>query len=155
MSETPQDETPVENTPVDSSPESAETQPSDPARGEATADSDAPAEENHPSITDDEATVINERVVETLKTVYDPEIPVDIYQLGMIYEVDVNDTAFTFVKMTLTSPSCPVAGTLPGEVEEKVKKVDGVRDAKIELVWEPPWTPDMMSDAAKLQLNMM
>ncbi len=94
-------------------------------------------------------------VIDALKTVYDPEIPVNIYELGLIYEIIVSPTSFVDVKMTLTSPSCPVAGTLPGEVEQKVKSVPGVSDAKIELVWEPSWDMSKMSEAAKLQLNMM
>lgn len=94
-------------------------------------------------------------VIDALKTVYDPEIPVNIYELGLIYEITVSPASFVDVKMTLTSPSCPVAGSLPGEVEQKVKSVPGVSDAKIELVWEPSWNMSMMSEAAKLQLNMM
>ncbi len=92
-------------------------------------------------------------IVEALKTVYDPEIPVDIYELGLIYEVDVREDDSVYVKMTLTSPMCPVAEILPPEVEEKVRAVPGVRDVVLDLVWEPAWTPDMMSEAAKLQLN--
>jgi FeS assembly SUF system protein len=94
-------------------------------------------------------------VVEALKTVYDPEIPVNIYELGLIYEVDVKDDGMVDVKMTLTSPACPVAGSLPPEVREKTLSVEGVRDAHVEVVWDPPWTPDKMSDAARLQLGMM
>ena len=95
------------------------------------------------------------RVVAALKTCYDPEIPVDIYELGLIYGVDIDPTGFVDVTMTLTSPGCPVAGSLPGEVEEKVKSVPGVRDARVNLVWEPMWTKDLMSDAAKLTLGFM
>lgn len=93
-------------------------------------------------------------VIEVLKTVYDPEIPVNIYELGLIYEVNVEPGGSVHVRMTLTSPSCPVAGSLPGEVEQKVKSVPGVTDARIELVWEPAWNMSMMSEAARLQLNM-
>jgi nitrogen fixation NifU-like protein len=96
---------------------------------------------------------IEERVVETLKSCYDPEIPVDIYELGLIYEVNVAADGNVDIKMTLTSPACPVAGTLPGEVETRVRSVDGVADAKIELVWDPPWDKEMMSEAAKVQLG--
>ncbi|MFP6563241.1 MAG: SUF system Fe-S cluster assembly protein [Myxococcota bacterium] len=96
---------------------------------------------------------IRPRLVEALKTVYDPEIPVDIYELGLIYEVEVREEAKVYIKMTLTSPMCPVAEILPQEVEEKLRAVDGVRDVSLELVWEPPWNPDMMSEAAKLTLN--
>ena len=88
-----------------------------------------------------------------LKTVYDPEIPVDIYELGLIYEVDVRDEGFVYVKMTLTSPMCPVAETLPPEVETKIRGVVGVERVELELVWDPPWSPDMMSEAAKLELG--
>ena len=94
-------------------------------------------------------------IIETLKTVFDPEIPVNIYDMGMIYEVRVEENGFAFVKMTLTSPACPVAGTLPPEVEVKVAGVEGVVDAKVELVWEPTWTQEMLSEAAKLQLGLM
>jgi FeS assembly SUF system protein len=100
-------------------------------------------------------TEIEPRVISILKTCYDPEIPVDIYELGLIYGVDVDAAGFVNVTMTLTSPGCPVAGSLPGEVEEKVRSVPGVRDARVTLVWEPMWTKDMMSDAAKLTLGFM
>lgn len=98
---------------------------------------------------------IRERVVEAMKTVYDPEIPVDVYELGMIYDVAVDERGQVVVTMTLTSPSCPVAGTLPLEVEEKVTRVTGVTQGKVDLVWDPPWTPELMSEAAKLELGMM
>ncbi len=98
---------------------------------------------------------IEERVVAVLRTIYDPEIPVDIYELGLIYDVNVDEELKSVhVSMTLTSPSCPVAGTLPGEVETKVKGVDGVEDAYVELVWDPPWTMEKLSEAAKLQLGL-
>lgn len=96
---------------------------------------------------------IKENIVEQIKTCYDPEIPVDIYELGLIYEIRVEENGETEVDMTLTSPACPVAGSLPGEVEEKVKKAEGVTGTKLDLVWEPPWHPDMMSEAAKLELG--
>jgi FeS assembly SUF system protein len=95
-----------------------------------------------------------QRVVEIIKTVYDPEIPVNIYELGLIYEIDVRAENAVYVKMTLTSPMCPVAETLPPEVEQKVRMVEGVGDVELELVWDPPWDPEMMSEAAKLELNM-
>ena len=98
---------------------------------------------------------IEKDVVETLKTVYDPEIPVDIYQLGLIYNIDVRDDRSVEVRLTLTSPMCPVAGTLPPEVEVKVAQVEGVTKAIVDLVWDPPWNPSMMSEAAKLELGMM
>jgi len=93
-------------------------------------------------------------VVEALKTVYDPEIPVDIYELGLIYHIDVRDDRSVEVRLTLTSPMCPVAGSLPPEVEAKVAQVPGVTSAAVDLVWEPPWNPSMMSEAAKLELGM-
>ena len=97
---------------------------------------------------------IKKRVVEELKTVYDPEIPVNIYELGLIYQLEISETGFADVEMTLTSPMCPVAGSLPGEVEAKVKSVNGVSDARVELVWDPPWNMEMLSEEARLQLGM-
>jgi FeS assembly SUF system protein len=98
---------------------------------------------------------VRESVIAALKTIFDPEIPVNIYDMGMIYEVRVEENGFAFVKMTLTSPACPVAGSLPGEVEVKVAGAEGVTDAKVELVWDPPWSQAMLSEAAKLQLGLM
>jgi FeS assembly SUF system protein len=97
---------------------------------------------------------IKQSVVDVLKTVYDPEIPVDIYELGLVYDVNVEESGSVVVRMTLTSPMCPVAESLPPEVEEKVRAVAGVTDVKIDLVWEPPWTPSLMSEAARLELGM-
>ena len=96
-----------------------------------------------------------EAVIEMLKTIFDPEIPVNIYELGLVYEVNIIPENVVEIVMTLTSPSCPVAGTLPGEVEEKVKSVSGVSDAVVELVFEPAWNQDMMSEEAKLELGFM
>jgi len=98
---------------------------------------------------------LREEIIEAIKTVYDPEIPVNIYEMGMIYEVRVEENGYAHVKMTLTTPACPVAGTLPGEVEHRVASVEGVTDAKVELVWDPPWTQEMLSEAARLQLGLM
>ena len=92
-------------------------------------------------------------VIETIKTCYDPEIPVDIYALGLIYTVKALSGGRVEVTMTLTSPACPVAGTLPGEVESKIRAIDGVTHVKVELVWDPPWDKDMMSEAAQVQLG--
>jgi len=105
------------------------------------------------------AEAVRERIVKVLKTVYDPEIPVDIYEMGLIYRIAVkraNDqnTYPVDVVMTLTTPMCPVAETLPPEVEAKIRSVEGVAEVHLDLVWDPPWTPDMMSEAAKLALNM-
>ncbi len=97
---------------------------------------------------------LREAVVEALKTVFDPEIPVNIYELGLIYELKVDSENKVAIEMTLTSPMCPVAGSLPGEVESKVKSVPGVQDAEVELFWDPPWSMEMMTEEAKLQLGM-
>lgn len=97
--------------------------------------------------------VLDARIVEALKTVFDPEIPVDIYELGLIYDVAIDAEAFVKVQMTLTSPHCPVAESLPGDVERTVRDVDGVSDARVEVVWDPTWNPAMMSEAAKLELG--
>ena len=98
---------------------------------------------------------LKDKIVEVLKTIYDPEIPVNIYEIGLIYEVEVDPDNVVKIDMTLTSPACPVAGTLPGEVESKVAAISGVASAKVDLVWEPTWTPEKMSEAAKLQLGML
>lgn len=98
---------------------------------------------------------LKNQVIEVLKSCYDPEIPVNIYELGLVYDIDVSPESNVSVRMTLTSPSCPVAGSMPGEIETKIRGIQGVRDAKIELVWDPPWTPEKMTEAAKLMLNMM
>lgn len=97
---------------------------------------------------------LRERVIDVLRTCYDPEIPVNIYELGLIYDVDVDEQSAVKINMTLTSPGCPVATSLPPEVENKVKAVPGVTAAKVEVVWEPAWTPEKMSEAAKLQLGV-
>jgi FeS assembly SUF system protein len=96
---------------------------------------------------------IRASVVDVLKTVYDPEIPVDIWELGLIYDLDVDESGGVQIRMTLTSPMCPVAETLPPEVEAKARSVAGVSDVKLDLVWDPPWSPSMMSEAARLELN--
>jgi FeS assembly SUF system protein len=98
---------------------------------------------------------LRQRVIEVMQTVYDPEIPVNIYELGMVYDIAIDPEANAVVTMTLTSPMCPVAGSLPGEVETKLGSIDGLASVRVELVWEPAWTPDRMSEAAKLQLGMM
>ena len=98
---------------------------------------------------------IEEQVIETLKGIYDPEIPVNIYELGLIYGIAVDPSGKVDIKMTLTAPNCPVAGSLPVEVESKVQAVPGVTDVNVELVFDPPWCSDRMSEAAKLQLDLM
>ncbi|MBT8205669.1 MAG: DUF59 domain-containing protein [Eudoraea sp.] len=98
---------------------------------------------------------LGEKIVRVLKTIYDPEIPVDIYELGLIYDVFVNEDNDVKILMTLTSPNCPVAETLPVEVEEKVKSLDLVKDARVEITFDPPWTQDLMSEEAKLELGLL
>jgi FeS assembly SUF system protein len=98
---------------------------------------------------------IRQRIVEALHSVYDPEIPVDIYELGLVYDVAVDEAGRASIRMTLTSPACPAAEALPPEVEAKARSVPGVSDVALELVWEPPWTPERMSEAAKLELGMV
>jgi FeS assembly SUF system protein len=100
------------------------------------------------------STALRDEVITILHGIYDPEIPVDIYELGLIYEVKVDDDANVHVLMTLTSPMCPVAESLPPEVEEKVARVEGVTKATVEVTWDPPWDPEMMSEAARLELDM-
>jgi len=98
---------------------------------------------------------ITDDLVAQFKTVFDPEIPVDIYELGLIYKVDINDDRHVDIEMTLTAPGCPVAGEMPGWVEAAARKVEGVTSASVNLVFDPPWTPARMSDEAKLELNML
>jgi FeS assembly SUF system protein len=98
---------------------------------------------------------LKEEVIRAIKTVYDPEIPVDVYELGLIYDLKVFPINNVFVSMTLTSPSCPSAGTLPGEVEQKIREVEGVNDVSVELTFDPPYSTEMMSEEAKLELGFM
>jgi FeS assembly SUF system protein len=98
---------------------------------------------------------IEAEVIEAIRTIYDPEIPVNIYELGLIYEIQVDEYGVVDIDMTLTSPACPVAGTLPPSVEAKVRQVPGVSDVKLQLVWEPAWSMDRMSEEAKLELGFM
>ena len=106
------------------------------------------------ALTELELANLTDAIVEALKSVFDPEIPVDIYELGLIYKVDINDERDVLIDMTLTAPGCPVAGEMPGWVEDAVRKVDGIRSATARLVFDPPWDPSRMSDEAKLSLNM-
>jgi FeS assembly SUF system protein len=99
--------------------------------------------------------ILESQIVQVIKTVYDPEIPVDIYSLGMIYEISVDDNANAKIVMTLTTPNCPVAESLPNEVREKVAAIPGINSVDLELTFEPPWNQDMMSDEAKLELGML
>jgi FeS assembly SUF system protein len=107
-----------------------------------------------PSLTVSEAIQLQDKVVEVLRSCYDPEIPVNIYDLGLIYETKVERSGAVYVKMTLTAPTCPVAGSLPPEVEGKIKEIPGVASVKVDLVWDPPWDMSKVSEAARLQLGM-
>ena len=100
-------------------------------------------------------TELTQKVIDVIKTCYDPEIPVDIWELGLIYEIDLNAENELKVKMTLTSPSCPVAETLPPDVEQKLREIEGIRSAKIDLTFEPPWEKEMMSEVAQVELGFM
>ncbi len=102
----------------------------------------------------DQRIMLEPKVIEAISAVYDPEIPVNIWELGLIYELRVEPAGVVDVKMTLTAPACPSAQTLPGEVESRIREVEGVTDVRVEVVWEPAWTTDRMSEAAKLQLGM-
>ncbi len=120
---------------------------------------DSPANDQSESISDIvpdpvKMAELRPQVFDALKTIYDPEIPVNIVELGLIYDVLVDADAKVGVRMTLTAPACPAAQILPGEVREKASKVAGVSDARVEIVWDPPWTKDRMSEAAKLQLGL-
>ena len=102
-----------------------------------------------------DTSALGEKIVKVLKTIYDPEIPVDIYELGLIYDVMVNEDFDVKILMTLTSPNCPVAETLPVEGEEKVKSIDEIKDAEVEITFDPPWSQELMSEEAKLELGML
>ena len=97
---------------------------------------------------------IKNKVISEIKKIYDPEIPVNIYELGLIYRIEVNNEKKVIIEMTLTSPNCPVAESLPKSVKENILKIDGIKDVDLKLVWDPPWTKDKMSEAAKLELNL-
>lgn len=116
---------------------------------EATAEATAPAE---PAVN---RTHLEGRVIEAISSIFDPEIPVNIYELGLIYDIEITPQADVVIEMTLTSPACPVAGSLPGDVEKAVAAAEGVRAADVRLVWDPPWTPDRMTEGAKLELGFM
>lgn len=107
-----------------------------------------------PTTPEGEIEILKENIIAAIKTIFDPEIPVNIYDLGLIYKIDINEKHEVKVEMTLTSPGCPVAQSLPLNVSDIVREVEGVTDVQLELVWDPPWSTDMMSEAAKLQLGM-
>ena len=106
-------------------------------------------------LTDEQITSLGEEVIKVLKTIYDPEIPVDIYELGLIYDVQISDEGEAKVLMTLTTPNCPVAESLPMEVEEKVGEIEGIIKSKVEITFEPEWEKDMMSEEAKFELGLL
>ena len=110
--------------------------------------------ESESALPQEELERLTSAIVAAIKTVYDPEIPVDVYELGLIYRIDLSDDRDVTVEMTLTAPGCPVAGIMPGWVENAVRTVEGVREVIVEMVFDPPWTPENMSDEAKLELNM-
>jgi FeS assembly SUF system protein len=120
--------------------------------GDAAAAADAA--ERPPTIPADEMARLTDGIVAALKTVYDPEIPADLYELGLIYKIYMDDNRMVTIDMTLTSPNCPSAAELPGQVENAVAGVSGVREAKVNIVWDPPWDPSRMSDEARTELNM-
>ena len=97
---------------------------------------------------------LKDKIIEEIKKIYDPEIPVNIYELGLIYDIEVNKEQKATIKMTLTSPNCPVAESLPNMVKDNIMKIDEIKDVTVQLVWDPPWNKDKMSDAAKLELNL-
>jgi len=117
-------------------------------------DDAAPIDSKSPPLSQAELDVLTDQLIEKLKTVFDPEIPVDIYELGLVYKVDVSDDKDVAIDMTLTAPGCPVAGEMPGWVEDAVREIPEIRSVKVDLVFDPPWDPSRMSDEAKLALNM-
>ena len=110
---------------------------------------------DHPKVSEATAPDLQEKVLAAIKTVYDPEIPVDIYELGLIYEINIYPINNVYIQMTLTSPSCPSAEVIPSEVEQKIKAIDGVNSVKVEVTFDPPYSQDMMSEAAKLELGFL
>jgi FeS assembly SUF system protein len=129
--------------------------PSEPA-AESAAATNPPAANAAPAppLTPQQVQDLEEKIVATLKTCFDPEIPINIYELGLIYGVEVEESGKVAVRMTLTSPACPVAGSLPPEVEAKIRALPGVTSAKVDVVWDPPWEKEMMSEAARLELGI-
>lgn len=112
-------------------------------------------ESNQPTVSSVSIPDLREKVITALKAVYDPEIPVDVYELGLIYEINVYPVNNVYVLMTLTSPSCPSAEAIPGEIEQKIKSIEGINDVKVEITFDPPYSQDMMSEAAKLELGFL
>jgi FeS assembly SUF system protein len=147
---TPANVTPENVTPENVTPAPAENE--GPERPVYTPENEPPAT---PAVSAPASPALHDRVVNALTTIYDPEIPVNIYEMGLVYDLNVTSDGDVKILMTLTSPTCPVAESLPPEVEAKVGAVEGVRDVKVELTWEPPWTMDRMSEAAKLELGYL
>jgi len=139
--------------PDDTRPDPIQATPSEaPERPVYVPESPAPTPAAAPSSASED---VRDRIVQMLTTIYDPEIPVNIYEMGLIYDLAVDTDGDVKILMTLTSPNCPVAGSLPPEVEAKVGSVEGVRSVAVELTWDPPWTPERMSEAAKLELGFL
>jgi FeS assembly SUF system protein len=138
----------LKKTALDSAP--ADAQAATPALSPAPAD----GQERPSTIPPEEMSRLTDDIIAALKTVYDPEIPADIYELGLIYKVDIDDDRAVAIDMTLTTPNCPSAAELPGQVENAVAGVGGVREAKVKIVWDPPWDPSRMSDEARTVLDM-
>jgi len=110
--------------------------------------------EAHATLNETELNELTDKIIRELKTVFDPEIPVDVFELGLIYKIDVDDDMNVAIDMTLTAPGCPVAGTMPGWVQEAVARVPGIKEVKVTMTFDPPWDPSRMSEEAKLELNM-
>jgi FeS assembly SUF system protein len=137
-------------------PHAAEQPPAEPNPPAAAAPPETPPAPTAPAadLTPEQIKTLEEEIIKVLCTCFDPEIPVNVYELGLIYDIDIRPSGAVGIRMTLTSPACPVAGSLPPEVEGKVRRVPGVASAKVDVVWDPPWTPKLMSEAAKLQLGL-
>lgn len=142
-------------TPIESANDSLNTSASESMNPSASESLDTSAPNSLQVTEHGDGTSIQDKVVEALTSVFDPEIPVNIYELGLIYDVDVAQDGEVTVTMTLTAPNCPVAGSLPGEVQDKIAAIPGVSKAQVNLVWEPAWTPERMSEAAKLELGWL
>jgi len=139
---------------VEDDPFAFQNNPAPASEGGGSTPSDGPHEPERPSSTETNEELLPS-VLEALKTVRDPEIPVNLVDLGLIYELIVNKDGIVYVEMTLTAPSCPVAGELPGQVKEAIEAVEGVNDVRVKLVWSPPWDKDRMSEEAKLELGLI
>ena len=150
---------PPPKTPVESTPPADSAGPAEPAESASASAFDTSAltapPDAAPAAADPLKTLeLTPKIVEQISTVYDPEIPVNIYELGLIYDIAVDGDGLAVIRMTLTAPGCPAAVTLPAEVQGKVKSIDGVSDARVDVVWDPPWSKDRMTEAAKLQLGI-